>query len=80
MEELVQWLTASQVQVEVNAAVMVEDEVAEDVAALYRLWVESVVLVELRILGVDPFGRGVFRPKPALLAVLAFVHCRTCVA
>ena len=53
---------------------MVEDEVAEDVAALYRLCVGSVILVECRILGVDPFSGEVFRPKPVLLAVLAFVH------
>lgn len=53
---------------------MMEDKVAEDVAALYRLCVGSVVLVELRILGVDPFSGDLFRPKPVLLAVLAFVH------
>lgn len=74
MEEIVQWLTASQVQVEVNAAVMVEDEVAEEVAALYRLRIGSVVLVEVRILGVDPFGGDGFRPKPVLPTILAFVH------
>lgn len=74
MEEIVQWLMAGQIQVEVDAAVMMEDEVAEDVAALYCLRIGSVVLVELRILGVDPFGGDIFRPKPVLLAVLAFVH------
>ena len=53
---------------------MVEDEVAEDVAALYSLCVGSVVLVELRVLGMNPFGGDIFRPKPVLLALLAFVH------
>jgi len=74
VEEVAQWLTTGQIEVKVDAAVMVEDEVAEDVAALYSLCVGSVVLVECRILGVDPFGGDVFRPKPVLLAVLAFVH------
>lgn len=80
MEEIVQWLSAGQVEVKVDAAVMMEDEVAEDVAALYGLGVGSVVLVELRILGVDPFGGNVFRPKPVLLAFLAFVHGCACAA
>ena len=74
MEEIVQWLKAGQVEVKVDAAVMVEDEVAEDVAALYGLCVGSVILVELRVLRVDPFGGNVFCPKPVLPAVLAFVH------
>lgn len=80
MQELVQWLTAGQVQVEVNAAVMMEDEVAEDVAALYRLCVGGVVLVKFWILCVDPFARDVFRPEPVLPTVFALVHCCACVA
>ena len=74
MEEIVQRFTAGQVQVQIDAAVMMEDEVAEDVAALYCLCIGSVVLVELRILRVDPFGGDVFRPKPVIPAILAFVH------
>ena len=73
-------MAAGQVQIKVNAAVMVEDEVAEDVAALYRLRVGSVVQVELWILGVDPFGGNVFCPKPVLLAIFALVHRCTCAA
>ena len=80
MEEIVQWLKAGQVEVKVDAAVMVEDEVAEDVAALYGLCVGSVILVELRVLRVDPFGSNVFCPKPVLLAIFALVHRCTCAA
>lgn len=57
---------------------MMEDEVAQDVGALYRPAVGCVVPVELRVLGLDPLASDVVRPKPVLLTFLAFVEARAC--
>lgn len=57
---------------------MIEDEVAQDVGALYRPAVGCVVLVELGVLGLDPLGGDVVRPKPVLLTFLALVESRAC--
>jgi hypothetical protein len=59
---------------------MAEEEVAKDVAALNRLCVGCIVVLEIRILGSNPAGGDVVCPKPVLLAVLASVHCRACSA
>jgi hypothetical protein len=75
-EKLVQWLFAFHVHIEVNATIMIENEVAKDVGALNRLAVGSVVLVEMRVLGVNPFGGDFVCPEPVLLTFLALVQAR----
>ena len=78
VKKLVQRLFAFQTQIEVNATIVVEDEVPQDVGALCRLVVGSVSFVEMGILGADPFSGDVICPEPVLPTFLAFVKSDAC--
>jgi hypothetical protein len=78
LEERVQWLQTSDVEVKVDAAVSVKQQIADDVGALDRLGVVDVVRKEIRVVVADEQCGILVGPEAVLLATAGMECSAAC--